>query len=72
MLGEEERLYGDLIGRSSGRRSDGCGRAARSGSGGGLNSSESEFLRKRNPKEDGEWMCRWIMRFPTPFIGWRW
>jgi hypothetical protein len=46
MLGEEEGLYGDLIGRSSGRRSDGCGRAARSGSGGGLNSCARETQRK--------------------------
>jgi hypothetical protein len=29
-------------------------RAARSGSGSDLSSDESEFLRKRNPKEGGE------------------
>jgi hypothetical protein len=44
MLGEEEGLSGDLIGCSSGRRSDRCGQVARSGSGGDL--SSNEFLCK--------------------------
>jgi hypothetical protein len=69
MLREEERLSEDLISRSLGRRSDGCGRAVRSGSSGDLSSGESEFLCKRNSKEDGEWMWRWIMMLPTPFTG---
>jgi hypothetical protein len=47
-------------------RSDGCGWVARSGSGGDLSSSKSEFLCKRNPKDGREWM-----RLPTPFIGQR-
>jgi hypothetical protein len=50
MLIEEERLSGDLTGRSSGW--------------------QSEFLCKRNLKEDGEWMQRRIMRFSMLFI-WR-
>jgi hypothetical protein len=50
MLGEEEGLFEDLTGRSSGRRSNRCGQAAVSGSGGDLISNESEFLYKRNPK----------------------
>jgi hypothetical protein len=69
MLGEEERLSGDLTSCSSGRRSDGCGRAARSGGSGDLSSDESEFLCKRNLKEGGEWMRRQIVRLTTPFIG---
>jgi hypothetical protein len=69
MLGEEEGLFGDLTGRSSGRRSDGCDRAMMSGSGDDLSSGESELLHKRNQKEGGEWMWWWIMRLPTPFIG---
>jgi hypothetical protein len=48
---------------------DGCGRAVRSGGGGDLSSSEINFLRKRNPKEDGEWMWRRIVRLLTPFTG---
>jgi hypothetical protein len=51
MLGEEDGLSEDLTGRSSGWRSDECGRATRSGDGGDLSSSESEFLCKRNSKE---------------------
>jgi hypothetical protein len=31
-------------------------RSAVSGGGGDLSSGESDFLCKRNPKEDGEWM----------------
>jgi hypothetical protein len=54
MLGEEEGLSGHLIGHSSGWWSDRCGQAARSGSGGDLSSSKSEFLHKRNSNEDGE------------------
>jgi hypothetical protein len=54
MLGEEEGLSRDLTGRSSGRRSDGCGWEARSGGGSNLSSGESEFLHKRNPKEGGK------------------
>jgi hypothetical protein len=54
MLGEEEGLSGDLVGHSSGRWSDGCGLAVRSGSSDDLISSKSEFLRKRNPKEGRE------------------
>jgi hypothetical protein len=50
MFGEEKVLFGDLTDRSSGRRSDICGRAVRSGSGGDLSSGESEFLCKRNLK----------------------
>jgi hypothetical protein len=50
MLREEKWLSGDLTGRSSGRRSDGCGQAVRSGGGGDFSSGESEFLSKRNPK----------------------
>jgi hypothetical protein len=53
MLGEEEGFSGDLTGRSSERRSDGCSRAARSGSASDLSSDESEFLHKRKPKEGG-------------------
>jgi hypothetical protein len=49
ILGEEEGLSRDLTGHSSGRQSDGCGRAARSGSGDDLSSGESEFLCNRNP-----------------------
>jgi hypothetical protein len=71
MLGEEEGLSGDLTGCSSGWRSDGCGRAVRSGGSGDLSSGESEFWRKRNPKEGREWMRRRIVRLPTPFIMWR-
>jgi hypothetical protein len=55
MLGKEEGLSKDLIGRSSGRQSDGCGRVM-SGGCGALSSSESEFLHKRNPNKNGEWM----------------
>jgi hypothetical protein len=54
MLGEEDGLSGDLTDRSSGRRSDECGQAARSGGGGDLSSGESEFLCKRNSKEGGK------------------
>jgi hypothetical protein len=68
MLGKEEGLYEDLTGHSSGRRSNGCGRAVRSGGGNDLSSSKNEFLFKRTPKEGGEWMWWWIMRLPTPFI----
>jgi hypothetical protein len=71
MLGEEEGPSGDLTGRSSGRQSDGCDRTMRSGGDGDLSLDKSEFLRKRNTKEGGEWMCQCIMRLPTPFIGWR-
>jgi hypothetical protein len=68
-LREEEGLSGDLTGRSSRRQGNGCSRAARSGSNNDLSSSESKFLRKRNPKEGGESMRQWIMRLPTHFIG---
>jgi hypothetical protein len=68
MIGEKEGLSRDLTGRSSGRQSDGCDRAV-SGSSNSLSSNESKFLCKRNPKECGEWMWRWIMRLPIPFIG---
>jgi hypothetical protein len=71
MLGEEEGLFRDLTGHSLGLWSDGCDLAVRSGSSDDLSSGESEFLSKRNPKEDREWMRRWIMRLPKPFIGWR-
>jgi hypothetical protein len=54
MLEGEEELFVDFIGRSSGRRSDGCSRAVRSGSDVDLSSSKSEFLRKRNRKEGRE------------------
>jgi hypothetical protein len=48
---EEEGLFEDLTGHSSGRWSDRCSQAARSGGGGGnFSSGESEFLCKRNPK----------------------
>jgi hypothetical protein len=50
MLGEEEGLSRDLIGRSLGWRSDRCDWAVRSGCGDNLSSGESEFLLKRNPK----------------------
>jgi hypothetical protein len=50
MLGKEEGLFGDLIGRSSGQWRDKCGRATRSGGSDDLSSGESEFLCKRNPK----------------------
>jgi hypothetical protein len=55
MLGEEEGLSasGDLIGRSSGRWSDGCSRAVRNGYSGNLRSDDREFLCKRNSKEEG-------------------
>jgi hypothetical protein len=53
-LGEEEGLFGDLTGRSSGRWSDGCSLAVRRGSSGDLSYDESKFLCKRNTKEDGE------------------
>jgi hypothetical protein len=66
MLGEEDGLFGDLTGRSSGWRSNRCGRAARSGSGSDLSSGESEFIRKINVKEDGEWMWHQIMKLPAP------
>jgi hypothetical protein len=46
MFGEEEGLFGDLTGHSLGWRSNRCGQAARSGSGGDLSSGESEFLCK--------------------------
>jgi hypothetical protein len=46
-----------------------CGWAVRSGSGGALSSDKSEFLHKRNAKENEEWMWQWIMRLLTPFIG---
>jgi hypothetical protein len=54
MLGAEEGLSGDLTGHSSRRQSDRCGRATRSGSDDNLSFNESEFLRKRNPKDGGE------------------
>jgi hypothetical protein len=54
MFGEEEGFFRDLTGRNSGRRTSGCGQAVRSGSGGELSSDESEFLRKRTPKENRE------------------
>jgi hypothetical protein len=38
------------------------------GSSGDFSFGESEFLRKRNPKEDKEWMQRRIMMLPTLFI----
>jgi hypothetical protein len=63
MLGEEEGLSGDLTGCSPGRQSNGCCQATRSGSSSDLSSTESDFMRKRNPKEGGEWMRRRIMRF---------
>jgi hypothetical protein len=69
MLGEEEGLSENLTNYSSGRRSDECGRVARSGGGSNLSSGESEFLRKRNSKEGGEWMQWQIMSFPVTFIG---
>jgi hypothetical protein len=47
----EEGLSRDLTDHSSGRRSDGCGRVARSVGGGDLSSDESEFLHKRNSKK---------------------
>jgi hypothetical protein len=56
MLGEEEGLSEDLTGRSSGQRSDGCGRTVRSGGGDDLSSDESEFLHKRNSRKGREWM----------------
>jgi hypothetical protein len=56
MLGEEEGLFRDLTGRSSGWRSDGFDRAVSSGSSSDLSSDEREFLRKRNPKKGGELM----------------
>jgi hypothetical protein len=72
MLGEKEGLSGDLNSRSSGWQSDGRGRTTRrSGSDGDLSSGESELLRKRNPKEVGELIRRWIMRLSMPFIGQR-
>jgi hypothetical protein len=57
MLDKEEGLSGDLTGCSSGRRSDGCSGAARSGGGGDLSSGEREFLRKRNPKKGEKWIA---------------
>jgi hypothetical protein len=69
MLEEEEGLSEDLTGHSSGRWSDGCGRAVRSGSDNDLSSDESEFLHKRNSKEDREWMRQRVMKLSTPFIG---
>jgi hypothetical protein len=66
---EEEWLSENLTNYSSGRRSDECGRVARSGGGSNLSSGESEFLRKRNSKEGGEWMQWQIMSFPVTFIG---
>jgi hypothetical protein len=71
MLGEEEGFFGDLIGRTSRRHSDGCGRTTRSGGGGNMSSGESEFLRKRNLKEGRELMWRRIVRLSTPGNG-RW
>jgi hypothetical protein len=65
MLGEEEVFSEDLTGHSSRLRSDSCGWAARSGSGSDLSSDESEFLRKRNPKEGGKWMLQWFITLPT-------
>jgi hypothetical protein len=46
-LGNEEGSE-DLIGHTSGRWSNECGRAARSDGGSYLSSSKSEFFRKRN------------------------
>jgi hypothetical protein len=69
MLGEKDRLSRNLTSRSSGRRSDECGRLVRSGGNNDLSPGESEFLRKRNLKEGGESMWRWIMRLWTSFIG---
>jgi hypothetical protein len=74
MLGRRgggEWLSEDLISRSSGWRSDKCGRSRRNGSGVDLCSDESKLLRKRNPKEGGEWKRQRIMMLPMPFIGWR-
>jgi hypothetical protein len=48
------RLSGDLTGRSSGQRSDGCGWAMMSSGGGHMSSGKNEFLRKRNSKEGRE------------------
>jgi hypothetical protein len=70
MLGEEEGLFGHLTGHRSEQRSDRCGQVARSGGSGNLSFDESEFLRKRNPKEGREWMMWLIVRLPVPFIGW--
>jgi hypothetical protein len=67
VLEEEEGLSGDLTGHSLGRWSNGCGRAVRSGGGGG----EREFLHKRNLKEDREWMWCQIVKLLMPFIGQR-
>jgi hypothetical protein len=64
---KEEGLSRDLIGHSSGWWSDGCGRAMRSGGGGELSSDEYEFLRKRNPKEGGEWMRQQNCEAPDHF-----
>jgi hypothetical protein len=50
MLGEEEGLSRDLINCSSGRRSNRCDWAARSGGDDDLSSDKSEFLCMRNPK----------------------
>jgi hypothetical protein len=67
MIGEEDGLFGDLTSCSSGRQSDDCGWAVRSGSDGDLSSCENESLRKRNSNEGREWMWRRIMRLRTPF-----
>jgi hypothetical protein len=50
MLGKEDGFSEDLTGYSSGRWSDRCSRAVRSGGGRDLSSGESDFLCKRNPK----------------------
>jgi hypothetical protein len=68
MLGDEEWLSDDLIGRSSGRQSNDCGRGVRNGGNNNLSSDKNEFLLKRNPKEDNEWMRRRIVRLSTSFI----
>jgi hypothetical protein len=59
MLGEEDGLSEYLTGRILGQRSDGYDRVTRSGGGGDL--SSDEFLRKRNPKEDEQWMRQRIV-----------
>jgi hypothetical protein len=52
MLEEKEGLSEDLTSRSLERQSDRCGQVMRSGSDSDLSSGQSEFLRKRNSKED--------------------
>jgi hypothetical protein len=52
MLREEEGLSGGFTSRSSRQKIDRCGWAARTGGYDDLRSGESEFLHKRNSKED--------------------